>query len=493
VAEKEKQEQQLDSQEVRARWYHGLWPLLVLVVLAVFIVKNFKVKTPSDKIVIDGKERILIDYWEKWTGFEGDAMQAVVDAFNKKQDKIFVKKLTVSQIDRKMMLATAGGNPPDLAGLWSHFVPVYAEKGALTPLDSRLQEAGITRDDYIPIFWDLCGHRGFMWALPTTPASIALHWNKKMFRDAGLDPDRPPQSLDELDKMGEQITLVEVERNGERVRMRYPELTDEERKDYKFNIIKLGYVPSEPGWWNGLWGYWFGATLLEGRTITANSPENVECFEWYGSYTKKYGLDNLRQFGASFGNFSSPQNPFLAGQVAMVIQGVWMYNFIDKYAPHLEWAAAPFPSKYPDKYPLTTVAECDVLVIPKGSRHVDEAFEFIKYVNSQEGMEMLNLGQRKFSALAEHSPGFIKEHPNPFIEVFIELAKSPNVAAVPRISIWNEYNEEMGIAADQIYNLLATPQEALDSVRERVQWKYDKVMRRWDLVKEERIKQWSEE
>lgn len=440
--------------------------------------------------------RVIVNYWEKWTGFEGEAMQAIVDDFNASQTNIFVKKLTISNIERKMMLATAGGNPPDVVGLWSHYVPVYAEKGALTALDKKLADAGITRDDYVSIFWDACMHKGFVWALPSTPATTALHWNKKMFRDAGLDPDRPPQSLDELDRMGEQLTVVEVERQGEKKRIRFTELTPKEREEYAFDIVTLGYTPSEPGWWNPLWGYWFGAELVGGeddRVITANSPEMIETYTWFQSYTKKYGLDNLRQFGAAFGNFSSPQNPFLAGQVAMVIQGVWMYNFIDKYSPNMEWSAAPFPSKYPEKYPNTTLAECDCLVIPKGARHTDEAFEFIKYVNTQGPMEKLNIGQRKFSPLAEVSPDFAKKHPNPCITVFMDLARSPNVKLVPGISIWNEYAEEMNVAVDRIYNLLAEPADALEDVRSRVQWKYDRALRRWDMIKDKRIKEWSQQ
>jgi len=471
------------------------WRFCEFVFLLAAVVIGFSaggcVPVPSDKTP-DG--RTIVQYWEKWTGFEGDAMQAVVDDFNASQDEIFVQKLTVSDIARKMMLATAGGNPPDIAGLWSHYIATYAEKGALTPLDRLLDDAGITRDDYIPVFWDLCEHRGFMWALPSTPASTALHWNKKMFRDAGLDPNHPPQSIEELDRLGEEITLVEVTRDGERKRVRFTELTKEERENYDFEIIKLGYTPSEPGWWNGMWGFWFGAHLWDGdRTITAASPENIEGFTWFQGYTRKYGLDNLRQFGAAFGNFSSPQNPFLAGQVAMVLQGVWMYNFIDKYAPQLEWAAAPFPSVDPENLPLVTLVECDVLVIPKGARHTKEAFEFIKYVNSQPAMEKLNLGQRKFSPLAETSPNFVKDHPNPYIENFIKLAKSPNARHVPMMSVYNEYVDEMNVACDRMFNLLATPEKALTDVQERVQWKYDRVMRRWDLVKEDRLKQWSEE
>lgn len=436
--------------------------------------------------------RVIVDYWEKWTGFEGEAMQAVIDDFNASQTNIFVRKLTVSNIDRKMMLATAGGNPPDIAGLWSHNIPVYAEKGALTPLNRLLEEAGISRTNYIPVFWDLCELHGFMWALPATPATVALHWNKKMFRDAGLDPDRPPRSIAELDRMGEQITLVEVVRNGKRMRVRFPELTQDERENQRFDIITLGFTPSEPGWWNGMWGYWFGARLWDGRRkVTAASPENIEAFTWFQSYTKKYGLNNLRKFGAAFGNFASPQNPFLAGQVAMVLQGVWMYNFIDKYAPDLEWSAAPFPSKDPETLPNVTLAECDVLVIPHGARHVREAFEFIRYVNSPPAMEKLCLGQRKFSPLATYSENFVRNHPNPHIRLFVELAQSTNALYVPRIPIYNEYIEEMNVACDRIFNLLATPEQALQDVEQRVQWKFDRVLRRWDLIKDERLREWS--
>jgi ABC-type glycerol-3-phosphate transport system substrate-binding protein len=63
--------------------------------------------------------RLIIDYWEKWQGFEKDAMAAVVDKYNASQDKVFVRYVSQSQIDRKLLLATAGGNPPDVAGFWS--------------------------------------------------------------------------------------------------------------------------------------------------------------------------------------------------------------------------------------------------------------------------------------------------------------------------------------------------------------------------------------
>jgi len=420
-------------------------------------------------------------------------MQAVVDDFNRSQNRIFVEKLAISMVDRKVMLATAGGDPPDIAGLWSSNVPDFAEKGALTPLNKMIERAGIKASDYLPVYWEQCRYRGFVWALPSTPTSLGLHWNKKLFRDAGLDPERPPRSLEELDAMADQLTIVEINRGGKMVRVRYPELTEAEKRDRNFTLVQAGHLPQEPGWWITMWGYWFGGQLWDGdRKITAGTPENTAALAWIRQTTEKLGVNNVRSFGASFGNFASPQSSFLAGKVAMVLQGVWMYNFIDKYAPQLEWGAAPFPAKDPVRFPLVTLAECDVLAIPKGARHPKEAFEFIRYVNTQGPMEKVCLGQRKFSPLVKVSDEFVRNHPNPYIKTFIELAKSPNAVYVPRLSVWGEYNDELRSGIDQILALSATPEQVLSEVQRRMQWKFDRVLRRWDAVKDERIKEWSE-
>ena len=153
--------------------------------------------------------------------------------------------------------------------------------------------------------------------------------------------------------------------------------------------------------------------------------------------------------------------------------------------------AAPFPAQDPLRFPLVTIVESDVLVIPKGSRHPREAFEFIRYVNTQGPMEKLNLAQRKFSPLARVSDGFMRHHPNPYIQVFADLAKSPDAHYLPRMSIWNAYNDEVNVAVDGVNSLEVTPLAALNQVQRRVQWKFDRVLRGWDAVKYERIKEWS--
>jgi multiple sugar transport system substrate-binding protein len=410
--------------------------------------------------------RVHITYWEKWTGFEGDAMKATVDEFNRSQDRIYVDLLTVSGIENKTLLAVAGGDPPDVAGLYGPNVAQYADDNAVMILDDYCARSGIRRENYIPAYFDIGVYHNHIYSLPTTPADTALHYDKKMFRDAGLDPEKPPQTIEEMDADSKKITTYTPEHK----------------------IDKAGFMPAEPGWWNWSWGYLFGGKLWDGKTkITANSPENVRGFEWVQSYSKLFGATNLQTFRSGLGNFSSPQNGFLDGKVAMELQGVWMYNFIDKYAPQLEkptleWGAVPFP--HPADRPdlaNTTIVDEDVLVIPRGAQHPDEAFEFIKFVQSQKGMELLCMGQRKHSPLIQVSEDFYKHHPNPFIHLFYSLAASPNAIVAPKLGIWPEYQTELNNAFDEITLQKKTPKEALDYVQARMQPKLDEYLERQRL------------
>jgi multiple sugar transport system substrate-binding protein len=396
--------------------------------------------------------RRIVTYWEKWTGFEGQAMQAVVDSFNAGQDSIFVQLMTVSRIDQKVLIATAGGDPPDVAGLFSVNLAAYADNYALLPLDDYFARAGMSRDDYIPIYINMCDYHGHLWALPSTPASVALHWNKALFREAGLDPERPPRTLAELDQFAEKLT----------------------KYDKDGHLVQLGFLPAEPGWWPWAWGYWFGGKLMEGDSVfTINSPQNLAAFKWVASYSKKYGSEELKRFSSGFGNFSSPQNAFLSGLVAMEMQGVWMHNFIEKYAPGMEWGVAPFPTAIPG-LDSVSAADADILVIPRGARSPDQAFAFIKYVNSPKGMELLCMGQRKNSPLIKTSDWFRKNHPHPYIDIFTGLSKSPHVFTTPQTGVNAEFSREIRVAVDRIRFLEISPVEALNQLQERMQNSLDR-------------------
>ena len=436
--------------------------------------------------------RIVVNYWEKWSGFEADSMRGVVDDFNRSQDRIEVRFLSIAGVDTKLLLATSSGHPPDIAGLWSENIPDFSEKGALTPLDGGLRKAGITADRYIPLFWDLCRHRGFTWGLPTTPGCVALFYNKKLFRAAGLDPERPPRTFAEFESMSRRLTLVEVERDGRRARVSFDELTLAERASRKYSLVLVGHLPEDAGMFLAGWGAWFGARFQDGdRRIVADDRGNVAAYAWFRHTAETYGVENLRGFIEGFGVSQSAQTPFLGGAEAMVVQGPWMPNFISKFAPGLEWgvAACPAADGVGGGAPVT-LAQCDVVVIPKGAEHPREALEFMCYLQRQEVAEKLARSQQKFTALSKVSDGFLANHPNPAIGLFIELSRSPSARFVPRLSIWHEYDAELAVARERVLNLRYSPEAALAEVQERVQWKLDRVMKRWDAVGSERMAEW---
>lgn len=399
--------------------------------------------------------RVVVTYWEKWSDFEFEAMRDVVKEFNASQDKIFVEVLSVPNIAQKTLLATSGGIPPDIAGLFGGNVAQYAYNNAVIPLDQLAADAGIKREDYIPAYYDFCTYRGKLWALPATPASTALLYNKEMLNAAGIT--EAPKTIEDLDALDQKIG----------------------RKDGD-SLKTMGFLPTEPGWWPFAWPGFFGGKLWDGETkITMSTPENIRAYEWMGSYAKRYGSGSVSSFQEGFGTFKSPQNAFMDNKVATVLQGVWMHNFITTFNPNLDYAAVPFP--YPADRPdlaNTSILDLDILVIPRGAKHPKEAFEFIKFVQSQRGMEMLCLGQKKNSPLAKTSPGFLQNHPNPYISLFQSLALSPNAIAPPKTPIWAQWGDEIRTATQSINSGSKTPEQALRDVDRKMQPLLDKVIRR---------------
>ena len=440
--------------------------------------------------------RVVVNYWEKWTGKEAEQMMQIVDDFNRTvgQDKgIHVQYLSMSSVNQKTLVATAAGVPPDIAGLWDPQVAQFAAINALEPLDELARAHGITQDYYKPVYWKGCTYQGRLWALVSTPAAVALHYNKRLMlergtalRAAGLDPHRPPRTLDELDRYAAALDVIEKAPGGRR------------------HIKLSGYLPMEPGWFLAFTGYWFGANLFDEKTqqLTLTDKGMVKAFEWLQSYSKRLGKETMTEFRSGFGSFNSSQNPFLAGTIVMEQQGPWMANYIENIKPKMnrwkfskeverrlphekrkdnyEWGAAPFPPAVPGLQG-TTYAGFDILIIPRGAKRKKEAFEFIAYVNRQDVMEKLNSLHCKNSPLRKVSREFILNHPNPYIDVFEQLSASPHAHGVPPIPIWPEVADELSVTAQRVYLLEAEPGQALAEAQARLQEKWDEYRKRQQL------------
>jgi ABC-type glycerol-3-phosphate transport system substrate-binding protein len=413
------------------------------------------------------KDSVIVDYWEKWTGDEEAGMRQIVGDFNAtvgREKHIYVRYLSTSGIEQKTLVAAAAGAPPDVAGLYNQDLPQFAALDALLPLDEFAARHGITAEQYKKVYWDECRFNGRLYGLVSSAYDLGLYYNKTIFQDrasslraAGLDPNRAPRSISELDQYAR--ALDKIEPSG--------------------RIAFAGYIPLEPGWYAGYTCIWFGGSWWNeaAHRFTFTDPGVVRAYQWIQSYPQRLGAQQVAQFQSGFGAFASPQNAFLAPTVAMEQQGTFFAQFIHNLKPSMDgqWVAAPFPSFDP-KLKDVTYCNCDVLAIPRGARHPEEAFEFIAFVNRQDEMEKLANLHCKISPLAKVSPGFLLHHSNPYIKVFDDLAASPNAHPTEPVPILPEVNDELLAFTQQLSLLQTTPEEGLQRIQVRLQQKYDEFM-----------------
>jgi ABC-type glycerol-3-phosphate transport system substrate-binding protein len=397
--------------------------------------------------------RTVIRYWEKWSGVERDAMLRIVDRFNRTEGaerKIWVDYCAVSNVDQRMLIATAGGDPPDVAGLFDYAVPQFADQGALMVLDEAAERAGIDVDAFKPIWLDIGRYEGKLYALPSTPYTVALYYNRGLYRDAGLDPDRPPRTLSELNAYALRLTRVEKK----------------EAEGKKFASLGFTTSPGMLGWWHWIWPCFFDARLWDGQRFRIDTPEARAAMAWIADRRARLGNQEVLAFEATSGSIEGPQNPFLSERIAMVFQGPWVSNWIRTYKPGLDYGVARFPSVTADR--ANVFASTDVFVIPSGSPHPEEAMVFLAYVFRQEVMEELCRAHGKVSPFRQPGAEFFENHPNPFIRVFDEMAQSEHAFGYPKMPMFAEASMELLTMLESVLRGVRAPEEAVRMAQAKI-------------------------
>src|SRR5205085_1314900 len=162
-------------------------------------------------------QQIHLSLWSMWTGAEEQNFLKVCRRYEDLHPGIVIDNLGAIQDDTKTVRAIVAGVPPDLFTLYSPlFLGPIAANGALYPLDVRFRRSGLKETDFVPASLFQCRFGGRLYGMPFLIDDAALLWNKRMFREAGLDPDRPPRTLSELEEYAVRLTRRE---NGQIVRL----------------------------------------------------------------------------------------------------------------------------------------------------------------------------------------------------------------------------------------------------------------------------------
>ena len=171
------------------------------------------------------KQEIVL--WGISLGPDSKGEDSVIRAFERLNPDYKVKLLGMGagQMDpQKLMTSIVGNVAPDVIKQDRFTISDWASRGAFLSLDDYLkQDTGKdplcpSPDQYYPSTWAEATYGGKVFAIPTGADNRILYWNKKVFRSkakeltaAGLDPNRPPQTWNEV--LAYSKVLTEFDKN----------------------------------------------------------------------------------------------------------------------------------------------------------------------------------------------------------------------------------------------------------------------------------------
>jgi fructooligosaccharide transport system substrate-binding protein len=298
---------------------------------------------------------------------ENQAYKDLVTSFEAAHPNILIKMQSIPYSDYELRLRTqiASGNPPDIMTIDSPNLALYANAGSLLSIDQYMRKEGQLGD--IPqATLDGLTFKGKIYLSPVVESSIALFYNIHLFKEAGLplpseDPNKP-LTWDEVVKIAQKI-----------------------------NNPKMGVYGIDPaqGFGDGespayfkiplLWQ--FGSQVLSPDGTTAsgylNSKEALSALQFYQDLYHKYGVASVEL----------PPGAFEKGKLAMTVLGSWTLSDLEKSNPNfklgVDFGIAPLPMEKQHIVPNGGWA----LGISSGTQYPKEAWEFIKYVSSYEGIK----------------------------------------------------------------------------------------------------------
>ena len=108
----------------------------------------------------------------------------------------------------KVLTAAKGGDAPHIAVMLSTDMYTLIDEGVVVAIDDLLKapEDKAWLNSFYPGFMQNSQTGGKTWGIPFQRSTIVMYWNKDLFKQAGLDPQRPPQNWAEMVEFGKKLT-----------------------------------------------------------------------------------------------------------------------------------------------------------------------------------------------------------------------------------------------------------------------------------------------
>ncbi|MCL4250765.1 MAG: extracellular solute-binding protein [Anaerolineae bacterium] len=269
---------------------------------------------------------VEIEYWQYFFEPRETAMNMLIEQFEAANPDIHVvhnSQIAYDNFRDEIAASAPAGVGPDVVTLFYGWIPAFVDAGYLVPLPEADFPAEWIESYFSPMVAE-SKFEGSYWAIPTAVRSLAMFWNKDLFEAAGLDPDTPPATLDDLVAMAKQATVYDG--NGTDI----------------LNITSEGFAigmsAQDHHWFREVLVRQFGGVPYseDGRTVMYNSPEGCEAFKYLLSFEieHKTGSNDL---------FTDVTEAFVNGNEAMHIDGSFRLGTIANNNPDMNYGVAELP------------------------------------------------------------------------------------------------------------------------------------------------------
>ncbi|MBM7053511.1 MULTISPECIES: extracellular solute-binding protein [Streptomyces] len=337
-----------------------------------------------------------VTWWDTSSvGSEDKVFKKLAEGFEKKHPKVDVKYVNVpfGEAQNKFKnAAQAGDGAPDVIRSEVAWTPDFANLGYLAPLDGTA--ALKNQDDFLKQAVASTKYEDKTFAVPQVIDSMGVFYNKKMFKEAGVEA---PANLDDLKTVAKKI---------------------------KDKTGKTGlYLRGDDPYYFLSFLYGEGGDMVDAgsKSVTIDKPEGVEAFK----AVKALVDDGTAKTDASDG-WENMMQAFKNGDVAMMINGPWAVadtltgkEFTDKD----NLGVAPVPA---GSAAQGAPQGGHNLAVYAGSKNLEASYAFVEYMTSVDSQATaageLNLLPTRTSAYAKKEAvdseivGFFK----PVVETAVE-------------------------------------------------------------------------
>ena len=309
-------------------------------------------------------ETTQIEYWQYTFKQRVDAMDELIRQFQAANPDITVKQVTVPYDNFRARVAAAitSGEGPDAVQLYYGWLNDYVAAKLLQKLPpDKFDPATIDRD-FFPIV-QLMKRDGAYYALPTAVRALALFWNRRLFKDAGLDPNNPPQTLDELINDARRTT----------------------KRDATGNMLVEGFAPDsaaqDPHWIREVLIRQFGGApySADGKSVTYDTPQGIRAIAWYTDLITKEHVGEL-------GFMTDQTTAFKSGRAAMTVDGSFRISGFDAQNG-LDYGIAELPS-YNGKHGNFASYWVNGITAKASGAKLDAAQKFLAFVITPDAMQL---------------------------------------------------------------------------------------------------------